>query len=731
MSSGRKRRFSTGLALIGAVCVPLVALGWSSPASALPPSVTISVVSSANPSSFGQDVTYTATLTTSDSGSLDAGDAVNFQDNANGIVSCNSQMLMATATPGTYTATCDEATGSLSIGDHTITTNFNGDSTYPPASGSLSQTVDQASTTTAITSPSPGSSTTYGSESQIAFDVTVSGPPGASQIPTGNVTLYGASPAAPGPGTYLCSTGVFGGGGGPSNGNCYINDTQLGAGPYVITAVYTGDDNYLGSSSAPQDLTIEQVITQMQSFPVPGYALYGAENGNFFIVGIGGNNNNGNPSGSVSISANGVNLVAPGSCRANNGGANPCYIDSATALPVSTTPYSVTLSYPGDANFLPTSTTAPLTIFPATTSTSLTVTPSSATSGDEGSVVISATVTSGTTGSPTGSVAVQDGGTTVCTIAIHPGGPNTAVGSCPALSGSQLPPGTSALTANYRGDGNYSSSVSSAQSLTINGAAPGYWLVGSDGGIFSFGSAQFYGSTGGLTLQRPVVGIVPTSDHAAYWLDASDGGVFSFGNTRFYGSVPGLGLHPAGSGLANSLNAPIVGMVPSFDDAGYFMVASDGGVFAFGDARFAGSCPGIGGCAGAAVAVMPDSSGNGYWLVTRTGNVYTFGDARYHGAPGNTGSPVTSAVRTPDGGGYWILTANGSVYDYGDAANYGDAAGAFGGLNPATAIFTTTDGGGYWIASANGTVDELGDAPNDGDLVGTHLNGPIIAGTGL
>ena len=183
----------------------------------------------------------------------------------------------------------------------------------------------------------------------------------------------------------------------------------------------------------------------------------------------------------------------------------------------------------------------------------------------------------------------------------------------------------------------------------------GYWLVGSDGGIFSFGSAQFYGSTGSLKLQRPVVGIVPTADKGGYWLDASDGGVFAYGDTQYYGSIPGLGLHPAGSGLPNSLNAPIVGMVPSNDDGGYFMVASDGGVFAFGDAHFAGSCPGIGGCSGAAVAVMPDASGNGYWLVTKTGTVYTFGDASYYGAPGNTGSPVTSAVRTPDGGGYWVL----------------------------------------------------------------------------
>jgi hypothetical protein len=261
-------------------------------------------------------------------------------------------------------------------------------------------------------------------------------------------------------------------------------------------------------------------------------------------------------------------------------------------------------------------------------------------------------------------------------------------------------------------------------------SARGYWLVGSDGGIFSFGQAQFYGSTGSLHLQRPVVGIVPTADHGGYWLDASDGGVFSYGDTQFYGSIPGLGLHPAGSGLRGSLNAPIVGMVPSIDDNGYFMVASDGGVFAFGDAHFAGSCPGIGGCSGSAVAVMPDASGNGYWLVTSTGNVYTFGDAQYFGAPGH--GTVTSAVASPDGLGYWILLADGQVFPYGDAASAGSpTTGDFGGLNAATAIFSTSDGAGYWVASALGSVYNFGDAPDDGGMAGTHLNGAIIAATGF
>ncbi len=261
----------------------------------------------------------------------------------------------------------------------------------------------------------------------------------------------------------------------------------------------------------------------------------------------------------------------------------------------------------------------------------------------------------------------------------------------------------------------------------------GYWLVGSDGGIFTFGSANFWGSTGSLKLNRPVVGITPTKDESGYWLVATDGGIFAFGDAPYVGSIPGLGLLPAGSGgPGKHLNAPIVGMVPSASGAGYFMIGSDGGVFAFGDAQYEGSCPGIGGCVGAAVGVAPDASGLGYWLVTTSGHVYTFGDAQNFGAPGPQSSNITSIVRTPDGKGYWILDANGSVFAYGSAAFLGGLpAGASGALDPATAIFTASDGGGYWVATALGKVYAFGDAPQDGDMSGTHLNGSIIAATGF
>ena len=291
--------------------------------------------------------------------------------------------------------------------------------------------------------------------------------------------------------------------------------------------------------------------------------------------------------------------------------------------------------------------------------------------------------------------------------------------------------GDCTLTASVAQGTHFFGATGSNQSFPVGPAARGYWLVGSDGGIFSFGAASFYGSMGSTPLQRPVVGITPSASRTGYWLVASDGGIFSFGTSAYYGSIPAVGLHPAGSGLPNSLNAPIVGMVPSVTGHGYFMIASDGGVFAFGDARFAGSCPGIGGCSGKAVSVMPDSTGNGYWLVTNVGAVYAFGDATFYGAPGPSTVPVVDAVATPDWRGYWLLYANGVVDSFGDATGLGAPLGYVNGFNPATSIFPTADGRGYWVASGRGDVFAYGNAPYLGSEAAAGLNGEIIAAFGF
>jgi hypothetical protein len=100
-------------------------------------------------------------------------------------------------------------------------------------------------------------------------------------------------------------------------------------------------------------------------------------------------------------------------------------------------------------------------------------------------------------------------------------------------------------------------------------------MVASDGGVFSFGDAAFYGSMGGVRLNQPVMGLVPDHDNVGYWLVARDGGVFAF-SAPFLGSTGGI-----------RLNKPVIGMV-GFGN-GYLMVGEDGGIFNFSDKPFAGS----------------------------------------------------------------------------------------------------------------------------------------------
>jgi ribosomal protein L24E len=177
----------------------------------------------------------------------------------------------------------------------------------------------------------------------------------------------------------------------------------------------------------------------------------------------------------------------------------------------------------------------------------------------------------------------------------------------------------------------------------------GYWLVASDGGVFSYGDAKFYGSTGAIHLNRPIVGMAATSDGKGYWLVASDGGIFTFGDAKYYGSTGAL-----------PLKQPVVGMAATSDGKGYWLVASDGGIFTFGDAKFFGS-------AGALqlnkpiIGMAPTSDGQGYWLVASDGGVFTFGDAEYYGSTGGGNAKVLGMLITPATAGYELVESDGAA----------------------------------------------------------------------
>jgi hypothetical protein len=216
-----------------------------------------------------------------------------------------------------------------------------------------------------------------------------------------------------------------------------------------------------------------------------------------------------------------------------------------------------------------------------------------------------------------------------------------------------------------------------AMAATHNGT--GYWLLGQDGGIFSYGSAAFYGSTGAIHLNQPVVGMAPTPSGKGYWLVASDGGVFSFGDASFHGSTGAI-----------HLNQPIVAMAPTPSGKGYWLVASDGGIFSFGDAGFHGSTGGTN--LGSTVAgITATASGHGYWIAAANGRVFAFGDAHAMNAV-PAASPIVGLQVAPGGTGLWLVASNGAVYATGGAPYLG---GASGGLMQAVGIARAAHG--YWV----------------------------------
>ena len=259
-------------------------------------------------------------------------------------------------------------------------------------------------------------------------------------------------------------------------------------------------------------------------------------------------------------------------------------------------------------------------------------------------------------------------------------------------------------------------------------SAGGYFQLGSDGGVFSFGNAAFKGSTGNIKLNAPVIGMSVTPTGKGYWLVASDGGVFSFGDARFLGSAGGL-----------KLKAPMIGMIPTSTGKGYWLVASDGGVFTYGDATFAGSA-GATALTSPVVGLAPTPTNNGYWLVQSDGTVLKYGDAADFGslktlapAAGKKVEPIVSITATPSGKGYLQMGNQGTVYSFGDAEYFGSLAPELSGLcwaRTATRLRVSATGHGYWITTADGALWAFGDAKSYGDMRGdltiNRLNGTMI-----
>ncbi len=221
-----------------------------------------------------------------------------------------------------------------------------------------------------------------------------------------------------------------------------------------------------------------------------------------------------------------------------------------------------------------------------------------------------------------------------------------------------------------------------------------------------------YGTTGSAGIQTLALSAPVT--RSGYYEVASDGGLFAYG-ASFYGSMGG-----------KPLNQPVVGMAVAPDRGGYYEVASDGGLFAFGDAIFYGSMGGkplnqpvVG------IASTPD--GRGYWEVASDGGLFAFGDATFYGSMGGKplNQPVVGIAATPDGRGYWEVASDGGLFAFGDATFYGSMGGKP--LNqPVVGIAVAPEGGGYYEVATDGGLFAFGNATFYGSMGGKPLNRPVV-----
>jgi hypothetical protein len=159
--------------------------------------------------------------------------------------------------------------------------------------------------------------------------------------------------------------------------------------------------------------------------------------------------------------------------------------------------------------------------------------------------------------------------------------------------------------------------------IVPSGDNQGYFLVGADGGVFAFGDSQYEGSVPGSAIHvTDVASIASTPDSHGYWVLGSDGTIYNFGTAKDFGNatsdLPFVGIASTNDGQGiwvtddgGDVGVPaggdakffgdlgslpvfnIVSIVPTGDNGGYWLVGSDGGVFAFGDAPSLGSLPGL------------------------------------------------------------------------------------------------------------------------------------------
>ena len=662
-----------GVLTLNAVFTPTTGNGFSGSSGSAPFTVTAIAttttltVAPVSPQPVGTSETLTATVSPTATGT------VQFQ---NGTTDLGAPVAVSA---GVATST----TAALPVGSLTLNAVFapTAGTGYAGSTGTADFTVDPLTATTTVLTVAPVSPQTFGTSETLTATISPTAT-GTVQFQNGTTDLGSPVDVSAGVATYTTSAlpvgsltlhAVFV----PTVGNGFAGST--GQASFTVTPIATTTTLTVAPGS-PQLLGTSETLTATVSPTATGSVQFQD-----------GTTDLGSP---VAVSAGVAHFTT-------------------AALPAGTLTLHAVFTPTAGNGYAGSTGTATFTVTPLTaTTTSLTVAPT----GPQ-LVGTSETLTATVSPTATGTVQFEVDSTPI-------GAPVTVTAGVATYTTTALPPGALTLGAVFTPTaGNGFAGSTGTAPFTVTGASgtastpdgKGYWLVASDGGVFAYGNAHFYGSTGGQHLNAPIVAFATTPDGKGYWLVAADGGVFAYGDATFYGSTGG-----------QHLNAPIVGISTTPDGKGYRLVASDGGVFSYGDATFYGSTGGqhlnapiVG------ISTTPD--GLGYWLVASDGGVFSYGDATFYGSTGgqHLNAPIVGIATTPDGKGYRLVASDGGVFSYGDATFYGSTGGQH--LNaPIVSIATTPDGQGYWLFAADGGVFNYGDAGFYGSAAGLPLTKPII-----
>jgi Ca2+-binding RTX toxin-like protein len=317
-------------------------------------------------------------------------------------------------------------------------------------------------------------------------------------------------------------------------------------------------------------------------------------------------------------------------------------------------------------------------------------------------------------------VAPADGGSAITGYEIRVNGGaaiNRAAGSTSLTIGGLTPGSTVSVTVAAKNA--VGTSAQSAAGTGRAGASVGYWMLERNGFIYRFGAAaDFTGPT--LAAGVTAVDAESTPSGNGLLVLASNGSLYAYGDAPFFGGVDTATLN-AGERVSS------ISVTPS--GGGYWVFTNRGRVVAFGNAPFLGDLTSFT-LNGPVLDAVPTPSGLGYYMVGSDGGVFSFGDAVFYGSMGGAhlNKPVAGLVPDPDGVGYWLVATDGGVFAF-DAGFRGSMGGTT--LNAPVNGMIAYGNGYLMVASDGGVFNFATDLAFQGSLGATPPANPIVAITAL